>query len=117
MKQIEVIEKLIAKEITFDEVYVNDTVFNAYRATQRGKIEILNFPDVIWKRDIPEIIDFCKEHKIKEITITSTFSGLLDTLEIFADYGCEIVGLTKVTYVDWDKEIKKAPAMKIRMPR
>ena len=117
MKKIEKIEKLLAKEISFEEANVNHTIFCAYRSTQRNKIETLNFPDVIWDRDIPEIINFCKEYGIKEITITSTFSGLLETLEIFADYGCEIVGLTKVTYVDWDKEIKKAPAMKIRMPR
>jgi hypothetical protein len=117
MKKIEVIEKVLNKEITFEEANVNHTILCAYRATQRGKIETLNFSDVIWDRDIPEIIKFCKEHEIKEITITSTFSGLLETLEIFADYGCEIVGLTKVTYVEWDDEIKKVPGMKIRMPR
>ena len=117
MKQIEKLEKLLAKEITFEDANVNHTIFCAYRTTQRQKIETLNFGDCIWDRDIPEIINFCKEHEIKEITITSTFSGLLETLEIFADYGCEIVGLTKVNYVDWDDEVKKIPAMKIRMPR
>lgn len=117
MKKIEIIEKVLNKEIDFAEANINHTIFCAYRTTQRQKIETLNFSDCIWDRDIPEIINFCKEHEIKEITITSTFSGLLETLEIFADYGCEIVGLIKVTYVDWDDETKKAPAMKIRMPR
>ena len=117
MKKIEVIEKLLAKEITWDDANVNHTVFCAYKATQRGQIETLNFGDVIWDRDVPEIISFCRENGIKEITISSTFSGLLETLEIFADYGCTIIGLTKVTYIDWSDEEKKAPAMKVRMPR
>lgn len=117
MQKIEKLEKVLNKEIDFAEANVNQTIFCAYRTTQRQKIEILNFSDCIWDRDIPEIITFCKENSIKEITITSTFSGLLETLEIFADYGCEIIGLTKVKYIDWDDEEKKAPAMKIKMPR
>lgn len=117
MKQIEVIEKVLAKEITCEDANVNYTVFNAYRHSKKDKQELLNFDDCIWERDIEHIVFFCKENGIEEITISSGFSGLLETLEIFVEYGCELIGLTKVNYVDWKDEEKKIPAMKIRMPR
>lgn len=118
MKQIEKLEKLLAKEITWDEANVNDTLFIAYKHSKKDKQELLNFDEVIWERDIEPIVWFCKENGMDEITISSTFSGLLETLEIFAEYGCEIVGLTKVNYISWcDDEVKKIPAMKIRIPR
>lgn len=117
MKQIEIIEKVLNKEISCEDAHINYSVFDAYRNSKRHKQELLNFDDCIWERDIEPIIAACKEHGIKEITISSTFSGLLETLEIFAEYGCEIIGLTKVNCYDWRDEVKKIPAMKIRMPR
>ena len=117
MKQIEIIEKVLAKEITCEDAKVNYTVFNAYRHSKKDKQELLNFDDVIWDRDIEHIVFFCKENGIEEITISTTFSGLLETLEIFTEYGCELAGLVKVNYIDWCGEVKKIPAMKVRIPR
>ena len=117
MKQIEILEKVLAKKIAYNEANVNDTFFVAYKSSTRKYKDLLDFNDVIWDRDVQPIIANCKEFGIEEITISSTFSGLLETLEIFADNGCKIVGLTKVDYIDWDGQDKKIPAMKIQMPK
>lgn len=117
MKKVEIIEKVLAKEITCEDAHINYSVFNAYRNSKRHKQELLNFDDCIWERDIEPIIQFCKENEIDEITISTTFSGLLETLESFSELGCEMIGLTKVNYVEWDENIKKIPAMKIRITR
>lgn len=109
MKQIKILEKDLAD--------VNGTFFVAYKNSMRRHKDLLDFDDVIWDKDVDPIITHCKEYGIEEITISSTFSGLLETLETFAENGCEIVGLTKVNYIDWDDQEKKIPAMKIRMPR
>ena len=116
MKQIEVIEKIIRKEVEYTKE-LNYTIYNAYRNSKRHKQELLDFTDCIWDKDIEPIIQFCKENEIEEITISSTFSGLLETLERFSELGCEMIGLTKVNYVEWEDSIKKIPAMKIRIPR
>lgn len=116
MKTIDICEKVLNKEIQYPED-LNCTIFTAYKHSKRYKQELLNFDEVIWEKDIEPIIEFCKENGIEEITISSTFSGILETLDIMAEYGCEIICLTKVNYIDWHDEVTKIPALKIRMPR
>lgn len=116
MKKIEVIEKVLAKEIPYSKD-LNYTIFTAYKNSKRYKKELLDFDEVIWDNDIEPIIATCKEYGIEEITISSTFSGLLETLDKMTESGCELIGLTKVNYIDWNDKAKKIPAMKIRMPR
>ena len=117
MINIEAIEKVLAKKITCEDANVNYYVFNAYLQSKLDKQEILDFGECIWEKDIEPIITFCKENGIEEITISSRFSGLLETLEIFIGYGCEMVGLTRVNRVEWGGEVNKIPAMKLRIPR
>lgn len=116
MKRIELFEKVLAKEIEYTRE-INYAVFNAYKNSKRNNQELLDFSECIWEKDYEPIIKFCKENDIEEFTISSTFSGLLETLDGFEHLGCELVGLTKVNYVRWQDEIEKIPAMKIRIPR
>ena len=114
MKKIEILDKVIAKEIPYTRA-INHTIYNAYKDSLRNKQETLDFSECVWDKDIEPIIQICKENGIEEITLSTTFSGLLEVLENFANHGCEIVGLTKVNYIEYGGNIKKIPAMKIKM--
>lgn len=67
----------------------------AYRISANVN-ETINFDDVIWDNDVEEIIKHCKEFKIKTITISSNFSGVINTLGMFTDNGCKLKGMKKV---------------------
>jgi hypothetical protein len=112
MKQIEIMEKVLKKEIPYSK-NVNFTFFNAYRNTRRHEQENLNFDDVIWDEDIPEIVAHCKEYGIEYITISSVFSGMIDVLEKFNAAGCSICGFCKVDFFYGGTKT----AIKLQMPR
>lgn len=96
MNRIEKLEN-IDKTKNLKELGLNHTFYRAYQWSTQTTNELLNFSDVVWEDDVPEIIKNCKECEIKEFTISSTFSGLLDVLAEFEKYGCEIGKLTKIT--------------------
>ena len=75
---------------------VNHTLYWAYKDSQQAGTEDLNFGDVIWEQDIQAIVDFCKEEKIDQITISSTFSSLTTVLWELEQLGCKMSGMKKV---------------------
>ena len=75
---------------------INRTVLWAYNNSREAGSEFLNFDDVIWEEDIPEIIEACKKEGLATITISSNFSGLLKILATFEESGCKLAGLTRV---------------------
>lgn len=89
MKTIERIEKANKGEINY-------TLLWAYKDSQQAGTDELNFSEVIWEKDIKPIVDFCKEEKIEYITISSTFSSLIETLWEFEKLGCKMVGMKEV---------------------
>lgn len=104
MKTIEVFE--IAKEQGAKDLRkcgITPTMFWAYFSSKDAGNDLINFNEVIWEDDIPEIVEICKENDITEFTISSTFSSLIETLAEFEKLGCKMVGLTQVnaTYTDW----------------
>ena len=58
--------------------------------------ETIDFEDVIWDKDVEEIINHCKEFGIKTITVSSNFSGVINILGMFTDNGCKVKGIKKV---------------------
>ena len=75
---------------------VNHTLYWAYKDSKEAETEDLNFADVIWDEDIQAIVDFCKEEKIDQITISSTFSSLTNVLWELEQRGCKMSGMKKV---------------------
>ena len=75
---------------------VNHTIYWAYKDSKEAETEDLNFADVIWDEDIQAIVDFCKEEKIDQITISSTFSSLTNVLGELEQRGCKMSGMKKV---------------------
>ena len=98
MELIERIENIIANPEgkSFESENINPTFYWAYRTAKSTGNELIDFHDVIWERDIPQIIENIKEFGITEFTVSSSFSGLIDTIAEFTKLGCTVAGVTSV---------------------
>ena len=104
MKEIKVFEEArAAGGKNLREAGINPTVYWAYFYSKEAGNDLIDFNEVIWDNDIPEIVRTCRENNIREFTISTTMSSLIKTLAEFEKLGCKMVGLTQVnaTYTDW----------------
>lgn len=117
MKEIKVFEEAITNKCpNLKEAGINPTMFWAYRASKEVGNEFIDFSEVIWDKDIEAIVKTCKENDIKEFTISSNMSGLIETLVEFEKYGFKMNGLTQVKarYLNWrTNEYDVIPAIKM----
>ena len=95
MKKINAFEKADRTK-SFKEQGLNGNIDWAYQYSQEAGSELLNCNEVIWDEDVEEIVKFCREQGLKEFTISSNFSGLINTLDAFDKLGCKMSGLTQV---------------------
>ena len=58
--------------------------------------DLQNFAEVIWDHDIETILADCRKLGVKEFTISSTFSSLIETIAKFEELGCTLNGIVKV---------------------
>ena len=117
MRTIEMFEKVTGSGKSLEELGINSTMYWAYRNSKEAGCDTLNFDDVIWEKDIEAIVTACKEYGIERITISSSFSGLLETLAKFEELGGKVDGLTKVTskYTDFvTREKRVEPAVVVK---
>ncbi len=122
MKEIRRFEEALANKEnqgkSYKELGINHTLFWAYNASKEAENELIDFNEVIWDYDIEEIAAFFREEGIKEFTISSTFSSLIETLAEFEKHGIYMTGLTTVNarYSDWKTgEHAKIPAIKMEV--
>ena len=87
MKKIEIFEKAMNEGGSLKDYGINSTLFAAYRDCQETGNDNIDFNEVIWDYDIPEIVKALKENGISEFTISSTFSSLIETLAAFEKEG------------------------------
>ena len=115
--KIECIEQAY-KNDTLNELDMNRTFMKAYLNSMEAGNEVPDFSDVIWDTDIDSILGECKKYGIHEMTISSTFSGLIETIAKLEEKGCKLEGLVKVKspyddYITGEKRI--VPAFKISL--
>lgn len=121
MKEIRRFEEVIASKenISLKDAGINSTLYWAYRTSkEESGNDLIDFNEVIWDYDIKEIADTLKAEGIKEFTISSTFSGLIETLAAFEEQGIYMNGLTTVNarYTDWKTgEHARTPAIKMEV--
>lgn len=96
MKTIEKLEQAKQQNANLKEWGINRTFYWAYRIALTTNNETIDFEDVIWDQDVEEIIKHCKEFNIKKITISSSYSGVIQTIGLFEDNGCKVTGMKKV---------------------
>lgn len=96
MKKIEKLEQAKQQKADLKEWGINRTFYWAYKVSADVNNETIDFEDVIWDKDVEEIIKHCKEFGIKVITVSSGYSGVIQTLGLFEDKGCKVIGMKKV---------------------
>lgn len=92
---IEAIENAKAG-MTWKEIGVNWTLGQAYLYSKEAGNELPNFADVIWGNDVEAILADSRRLGVKEFTISSTFSRLIETIARFEELGCRLDGIVRV---------------------
>ena len=82
--------------MNWKDIGVQYTLGQAYLWSRDAGNELPNFAEVIWDYDIEEIIDNCRRLGVKEFTISSTFSSLIQTIAKFEELGCTLDGIVKI---------------------
>lgn len=101
----------------YRETGINHTAYTAVRNRKRTGNKLLDFNDVIWDRDIPEIVDTLKRMGEAEFTISSKFSSIVDTIAAFNKLGVTLIGITEVNanYKNFGTgEFERIPAFLLR---
>lgn len=96
MKTIEKLEALKESKTSPFEQGINPSFYWAYHNTRRSGLELLNFGEMIWEVDLPEIIKLLDEYGIDRFTISSTFSGLVPLLYDLDEQGFRVAGTTQI---------------------
>ena len=116
MKTIEKFEAAKESGKKLNELGINPTLYWAYRNSLKAGNESIDFDEVIWDREIEEIVAQLQAEGITEFTISSNFSSLIKTLAEFEKYGCRMAGLTEVRtrFEDFNTNEKQiVPAIKM----
>ncbi len=96
MKKIEFLEQMAKEKKYYEETQVNQTFGLAYFAARRNGNDLLDFGEVIWRRDVEQICENLEEFEIREFTISSTYSGLIEIIAEFDKKGWKVAGITEV---------------------
>ena len=96
MKRIEILDKAAENGTRFKDIDINPTFGAAYFYSIDAGNDLINFAEVIWDYDIEAILEDCRKLGVKEFTISSTFSSLIETIAKFEELGCTLDGIVKV---------------------
>ena len=123
MKTIQAYEEAIKNKIpSLKDAGINNTMFWAYRHSQKAEADDLNFDEIIWVEDIDYIVNTCRAEGIEQITISSTFSSLTVVIWELMKRGCMTDGMklvpTQQTVYDEETDTRvreKIPAFIIKI--
>lgn len=115
MKEITVFEEALANKN--QDKKINPNLLYSYKSSKKANLEYIDFQDVIWDAEIEPIVSECKKQGIEYITISSCFSHLLSTVNLFISAGCTLVGLINITdmYAPSYSDVKTKPALLIKL--
>ena len=80
----------------WEEIGCHWTLGQAYLYSKEAGNDLPNFAEVIWDYDIEAILADCRKLGVKEFTISSTFSSLIETIARFEELGCTLDGIVRV---------------------
>ena len=102
MKKIAVFEDIITRaeknheEVSLKGENINSTLYWAYRRSKERNAQYLDFSEVVWEEEVPEITKQLREFGKKKFTISSTFSSVIKVIAAFEENGCKLKGITYI---------------------
>ena len=123
IKKIEILDKARENGTRYSEIGINSTFGAAYFYSLEAGNYLINFDEVIWDRDIDEILENCRRFGIEGFTISSTFSSLITTIAELQKRGCKLEDLIEINsrFDDWkaglegESRKERIPAFKISL--
>jgi len=96
----------------------NFEVFSSYRDLKRTKNEFLDFSDNIWTKDMDAVTAEIRRTGIKEFTVSSAGTRLLEMLSDFEKRGIRVTGFRNIktgweNFETHEEELKPAILMKV----
>ena len=79
----------------WEDIGCHWTLGQAYLYSKEAGNDLPNFAEVIWDYDIKAILEDCRKLGVKEFTISSTFSSLIETIAKFEELGGTLAGTVK----------------------
>ncbi len=73
---------------------------------------LINFCDLIDEEDTEAVINCCREHNIKEFTISSNSSGIIRSVMALEVQGCRLVENMMINRSNAYLDNKKIPAIR-----
>lgn len=120
MKKIDILENLKTNE-DFEESKINYRFYWAYKNAKSARLERLDFEELGFEKDYPEIIENLDRFEIEEFTISDQSTALMSELQAFKNKGYSIVdlikletGRTKWNFETEEDEKEIVPALLIR---
>lgn len=96
----------------WEEIGCQWSLGQAYLYSKEAGNDLPNFADVIWDHDIEAILADCRKLGVKEFTISSTFSSLIETIAKFEELGCTLDGIVKSRSATPTSEATNTPSFR-----
>lgn len=97
---------------------IHHSIITAYREAKDRDLEYLDLSGCIQDCWVEEITDSLRKCQIGTITISSGYSGMVETLYRFEQNGCKLVGMTTIhsQLKNWDTdEFDFIPALVLKV--
>ena len=88
-------------------------VYRLYEDAMRRGNEYIDLNDIVWDKNVKELIDSLREYGIDHFTFSSTWSSAVETAWLFTENGCTLEGLVKIngqSRAFGSEEYEKIPA-------
>lgn len=89
----------------------NRTLIKAYCQSKERGNTLIDFNEIIWERDVEPIVATLRRAGVKEFTISSSMTGIVEFFAAFKKLGAEIQDVVYVN--DYKKEPIPAVLLKI----
>lgn len=105
------IHELWGSIATKGQVYTR--IYQDYKNSRDRGNKDIDLHDVIWDKDVPDMIACMRENGIERFTFSSGWSSAVETAWLFQENGCKLQALIQINGDEdiWnDGQYKKAPA-------
>ena len=81
-------------------------LFNEYEVSRDSGNDYLDISEVVWDKDVADLITAMRENGIEHFTFSSTWSSAVETAWLFLQNGCKLEGLIEINsrYTGWNSD-------------